>query len=78
MYFQSFENLNVTDMFCLSLTQRDKVLHMRAEAPTVGLPQVVVLGKSPMQMDKGTQSQKLQVEGQKKKPKGQAGRRWEI
>lgn len=76
---KSFENLNnVTDMFHQSLIKGVKVLHMRGEGSKVGLPQVVVLGKSPMLKDKGTQSQKLQVEGQRKKPGGQAGWLWEI
>lgn len=50
---------------------------MRAEHPEVGLPQVAVPGESPMLMDKGTQSQKLQVEEQKKEAEGHSGRRWE-
>lgn len=67
----------MTDMFCQSLRKRGKVFHMRAELPEAGLPQVAVPGESPMLMDKGTQSQKLQVEEQKEEAEGHSGRRWE-
>lgn len=60
-------------MVCHSLAKGRKVLHRRAEGPEVGLLQVAVLEKSPTLMDKDTESQRLQVQGQEEKLEGQAG-----